>query len=197
MLVHFPSKVCFLGTPKTASQALAQVLRSESGFVTVSDHHSGWDDPNPSGRVANPEAARLWEWANPATFAYFFVIRNPFDVLASWFELSKAFISYPQIGPEWFEAWKAKERSFPREGLYRFLREKPPGPTAVVRYEDFPRDVRTLARLFGFNAPRSFPRVGETPGRKPWRSYYDDENRRWVEHAFALELEVGRWGFDK
>lgn len=201
MLVNFERKVCYLAHPKTASQTTAITLRKHSGFVPVTDHHHAWDVRYEIGKMEDMgldvDAALRWQMYDPHTFLYLFVIRNPWDTIASWWELSKAHIRYEKIGQEWFEAWKALNPGvFPLEDLWPFLHREPPGPTAVIKWERLEVELNLVAKLFRFPRPGCLPFVGPTPEKRPYRHYYDSESRKWVETTFPNAIEAGSYTFE-
>jgi hypothetical protein len=202
VLVNFERKVCYLAHPKTASQTTALTLREKSGFVPVTDHHHAWDATYPGRDLEemgiDVEAARRWWFSDHRSFVYLFVIRNPWDTIASWYELSKAHIRHDRIGPEWFEAWKALNPGvFPEKDLWPFLYREPPGPTAVIRYGELHTTFNRLAGMFRFPRPGVLPMIGMTKGRRTdYRSYYDSESRKWVERTFPNAIEAGSYTFE-
>lgn len=215
MLVNFDRKVCYLAHPKTASQTTALTLREKSGFVPVTDHHHAWDAFYPGRDLEemgiDVKAAEKWarlRWSGEsAAFVYLMVIRNPWDTIASWWELSKAHIRHEKIGPEWFEAWKALNPGvFPESDMWPFLEREPPGPTGVIKYEELQSAILGLARIFRFSSPGIFPWVGRTRGRikeddpcefqKNYRAYFDSESREWVERTFPNAIEAGSYTFE-
>lgn len=202
MLVNFERKVCYLAHPKTASQTTALTLRKKSGFVPVTDHHHAWDAAYELGKLEDMgldvEAATRWQMYDPYTFVYLMVIRNPWDTIASWWELSKAHIRHEKIGPEWFEAWKALNPGvFPEKDLWPFLEREPPGPTAVIRWEHLNIGLHFFAEMFRFPSPSNLPWVGITKDKKVnYRTYFDSESRKWVETTFPNAIEAGSYTFE-
>ena len=202
MLVNFERKVCYLAHPKTASQTTALTLREKSGFVPVTDHHHAWDMMYPGRDLEemglDPDATLRWRQHSGHAFVYLFVIRNPWDTLASWYELSKAHIRYEKIGPQWFEAWKKLNPGvFPPEDLWSYLEREPPGPVARLKYETLHLDLPAMAHLFRFPKPGELPWVGKTRNRNPdYRTYYDSESREWVEATFPKAIQAGSYTFE-
>ena len=201
MLVNFDCRVCYLANPKTASQTTAIALREHSGFLPVSDHHDGWDAGYGTRDVVemgmDAEARMVWLWGDPERFLYFHVIRNPFDTLASWFEISKSEIRFDSIGPEWWTAFKARKnkKHFPPTGLFPYVYRRPPGPFGTIRYEELNETLSNLAVTFGFPDPGELPIIGATKGKRPYREYFDAMARTWVEENFAADLQAGGYTF--
>ncbi len=201
MLVNFDRKVCYLAHPKTASQTTALTLRKHSGFVPVTDHHHAWDVTyegcNLEDMGLDPEAVGRWREEWPDEYLYIFVIRNPWDTIASWWELSKAHIRHDRIGQEWFEDWKRlNPQQFPETDLWPFLHREPPGPTGVIHYEALQCGFAWISELLRFPAPGHLPQVGATKGRKPYPTYFDSESRKWVETTFPIAIEAGSYTFE-
>ena len=201
MLVNFERKICYLAHPKTASQTTALTLREKSGFVPVTDHHHAWDVKYPGRDLEDMgidvKASQRWRWELSYRYVYLFVIRNPWDTIASWWELSKAHIRHEKIGPEWFEAWKKlNPQVFPPEDLWPFLYREPPGPTAVIQYEDIPVEFYIMARVFRFPKPSPLPQIGMTKGKRAYQTYYDSESREWVEATFPKAIQAGSYTFE-
>ncbi len=202
MLVNFERKVCFLLHPKTASRTTSKALQEESGFELVSDHHTCWR-PNlwPDRKLAergfDPEIVHKWGECYPPAFAYVYVIRNAFDTLASWYE-DMAHVRDQELGRKWYKKFiRHHPKLFPKQGLWPYLHDPPPGPTLVLRYETLDTELFHLARLFRFTDPGRLDVIGQTLTRaEDYRDYYTPESRAWVEDIFALDLEAGGYTFD-
>ena len=201
MLVNFKRKLCFLLHPKTASRAISQALKEHSGFVPVSDHHACWrpelwSDRKLKQRDLDPEMVHRWDEIRLEEFVYVFVIRNPFDTLASWYED----ITHGQhpIGPKWYKKFiRLHPKLFPKNGLWPYLVDHPPGPTVVLRYESLREELDTLSRWFRFPHPQTLEVIGQTLTRaKDYRDYYSPESRAWVEETFAVDIEAGGYSFE-
>ena len=147
----------------------------------------------------DPLARKEWWWRDRGEwteFVYFHVVRNPFDTLASWFELSRKEIRFDSIGPEWFKAFKARHpKHFPPTGLFPFVYRRPPGPFGTIRYEELEETLSRLAATFGFPNPGDLPLIGATRGKKDYREYFDAKTRSWVEENFSQDLKAGGYTF--
>lgn len=202
MLVNFERRICYLANPKTASQTTALALRKNSEFWAVTDHHDPWDadygDRDVVEMGMDKDAREDWLWRGHPTFTYFAVIRNPFDTLASWFELSKSSIRFDGIGPEWWDAFKVLHpKAFPAKGLFLYPRRRPPGRFIYLKYENLQTEIGWLAAQHRFPDPGTLPVIGATRNKRPdYRSYYDEAQREWVEEEFAFDLEAGGYSFE-
>lgn len=200
MLVNFDRRICFLLHPKTASRAIFKALTENSGFVPVSDHHACWREELWSKRKMiqrglDPEMVHRWDEVRLEEFVYAFVIRNPFDTLASWYED----ITHGQhpIGPKWYKKFiRLHPRLFPKNGLWPYLVDRPPGATVVLRYESIQRGLCMLSQFFRFPNPGTLEVIGKTLTRaKDYRDYYSPESRQWAEETFAADIEAGGYTF--
>lgn len=201
MLVNFQRRVAFLLHPKTASRATSKALTERSGFVAVSDHHACWrpelyPDRKLKDRDLEPENVHRFRESNPAEWAYVYVIRNPFDTLASWYE-DMAHGPHP-LGPKWYKKFiRHHPKIFPKRGLWPYLHDPPPGPTLVLRYERLEAELCDISWLFRFPVPATLETIGKTLTRaEDYREYYTPEGRAWVEENFAKDLEAGNYTFE-
>lgn len=202
MIVNFYRKVCFLLHPKTASRTTSKALQANSGFVQVTDHHSCWRDELYSDRRLeerglDPENVHRWRGEDLRHYAYVYVIRNPFDTLASWYE-DMAHVRGQELGRKWYKKFlRHHPKLFPPNGLWPYLHDTPPGPTLILRYENLETELECLAELFRFPKPGTLEVIGETLTRaEDYREYYTPEARAWVEHTFAKDLEAGGYTFE-
>lgn len=192
MLVNFERRVCYLAHARTASRATSQVLKERCGFVRVTDHHEGWEL---NGPLETSTESTWWEH-EPESFLYLMTIRNPWDVIASWWVDSKTHISHPRIGPEWFEAFrKLHPKLFPPTDLWPFLANEPPGPVAVMKYEILQAEILMVASVLRLPRPDILPWIGKTQRDPDYRTYYDDESRDWVAETFPRAVQAGRYEF--
>ena len=201
MLVNFDRRVAFLLHPKTASRAIAKALKEHSDFVPVSDHHACWRPEVYPERMLikrglDPKVVYRWDEIRLEEFVYVFVIRNPFDVLASWYED----ITHGQhpLGPKWYRKFlRLHPRLFPKNGLWPYLVDHPPGPTVVLRYESLGEDLDVLSRFFRFPHPGLLEVIGQTLTRAVnYRDYYTPESRAWVEETFTADIEAGGYSYE-
>lgn len=195
MLVNFEHRVCYLAHAKTASRATAQVLRQNSGFVPVTDHHDGVTGK--SDGLEKSDVDRWWQsdWRD---FVYLRVVRNPWDVIASWWLDSASHIRYPKICATWFEAFRVLHpRLFPPVDLWPFLDlPVPDSLSRILVYENVQHELFVVARFLGFPDPGELPVIGKTHGRDPdYRTYFDSESEQWVRDTFPRAIEVGGYEF--
>lgn len=200
MLVNFDRRVCFLLHPKTASRAISEALKERSGFVSVSDHHACWrpelySDRKMIQRGLDPKMVHRWDAVRLEEYVYVFVIRNPFDVLASWYEDIQH--GTRPLGPKWHRKFiRLHPKLFPKKGMWPYLADTPPGPIVVLRYENLEGDLRTLSRFLRFPDPGPLEVIGKTLTRaKDYRDYYSPESRAWVEETFAGDIAVGGYSY--
>lgn len=201
MLVNFERKVCFLLHPKTASRTTSKALIANSGFVQVTDHHACWREEMYSDRKLverglEPENVHRWANRSSTTFAYVYVIRNGFDTLASWYE-DMAHVRGQELGRKWYKKFiRHHPKLFPKNGLWPYLHDPPPGPTLTLGYENLAIELAILADFFRFPKPGPLEVIGQTLTRaEDYRDYYTPESRAWVEKTFALDLEAGEYTF--
>jgi hypothetical protein len=201
MLVNFERRVCFLLHPKTASRTTAKALQERSGFVSVSDHHACWrpelyPEKKLVQRGLDPENVRKWDWSDPPAFVYVYVIRNPFDTLASWYE-DMAHVRGQELGPKWYRKFiRHHPKLFPKKGLWPYVQDTPPGPSVVLKYESLAIDLVTLSRFLRFPDPTPLEVIGQTLTRAPnYQDYFTPESRAWVEETFPDAIQAGGYVF--
>lgn len=181
---------------------MSKALIANSGFVQVTDHHACWREELYSQRKLEERGLAWkdvyrWRELHPAAFVYVFVIRNPFDTLASWYE-DMAHVQGQELGPKWYKKFiRHHPKLFPKRGFWPYLHDEPPGPTAVIRYENLAVELDCVADLFRFPRTGLLEVIGQTLTRAAdYRDYYTPEARAWVEDNLPLDLAAGDYTFD-
>jgi len=157
MYVHHEKKIGFIAHPRTASSATAHTLM-KMGFEIVNSHHGMWD-------VLNDE----WK--------FFCTVRNPFDVLVSWF--------YSQRREKPFDLWLPEFLSGCQflQGPRMFFGR--PNCTHVLHFETLQDDFDGLCNDMGFQ-PTTIEHRNVSVNRKPqgFMTYYNFDRARQVIKRF-------------
>jgi hypothetical protein len=98
------------------------------------------------------------------------IVRNPFDVLASWF----------QLNPEWpnMKDWLLKygHDKMTEEGRLFYFADR---SDVLIPYPKLNERYYQLLESLRIKAPRLL-RINTTPDKKPFKDYFDDETRKIV-----------------
>jgi hypothetical protein len=161
MPVLIKRKILFLAHPRTASTATSSAL-CEVGGLRVGKHHHAFMYP-PSGEDI------------------VCTIRNPYDVLATWFHLS----GYKDVNDFLHEY----HHSYMKIGgrLFYFSERSDHFLLYDTLAEDFARLLQTY-RL----RPQRLYRINTTSKKKPFMSYFNDEAKEFIEKTYAKDLELYR-----
>jgi hypothetical protein len=109
-------------------------------------------------------------------------IRNPYDVLVSWFVLNK-----PGLFKNFDEFIKGYNHTFMLVGGKMFWLEAPGNDFQYIRYEYLQEDWDTFLKSAGME-PVALPHENRTPGKKPYREYYGPDTIKLVEEKFGEEI---------
>lgn len=165
MAVIFKGKAVFLEHPRTGSTAVREALKKIGG--------------QPVTRHSYVKAQR-----DELTVV---VIRNPFDVLVSWW-----LITGEREGYKTFADFlvRGKDRSLMTVGgkLFYYTQHA----NVILRYENLAFELGNLLRAL--KLPQVIlPQRNKTPRKMPYRSYYIPETISIVEDLYIGELE--RYGY--
>ena len=130
----------------------------------------------------------------------FCIIRNPFDLMFSWYYRTQNGPHAPGVLPftDWiaFALYGPEPRHF--EGPYDKLYYAFHLCDLVCKFENLQRDFDQVMRAAGLK-PIGLRQIGQT-ARKPvepfaYRAAYDKEARRIIETEYAEQLEMGNYEF--
>lgn len=166
---------CFILPPKTGTRSQAYCIRKLDAEVVRGRH--GIDE------------ARLGE----ADLIYA-AIRNPYDLLVSWFHYSREGQTKGRQFEEWFEHDVTnKHNSYLAKGTCLQFAEH---ADRYIRYEKgLQEQLREAVESLGFNPDQvNIPHLGQAKSRKPWEHYYPPHMRRKVRDIFHEDFK--RYGYD-
>lgn len=212
------NKFLFVMSPRTGCTSIAygvvvpylQACRvpwkdilDENGKMLVDSKHSTLSDLLRYGLITEEQAGRLFK---------FCAVRNPFDSLVSLYMKSKT--TYAELADDtdsflhrkpqaledvrratemsfadWVKGRFGRPRGRPQHMYGRYLL----GMDHVMRFERLREDLDEVLLKLGAPTGIELPNINPTPREQDYRSYYTDEARAIVEHAFAPDLE--RFGY--
>jgi len=150
MLIHNEAKAAFILHPRTASHAIAEVLQG-IGFTYSGTHHiidSGWV------KIAKSVAC---------------VVRNPFDVLVSWYYYQGNGKTFNEYLKDWPNQWALN-------GMFYGLKFC----DFVIHYENLDSELNEWLQMVGLR-PVTLPKVNITKSRQPWE-------RMFMDHEMSIKI---------
>lgn len=183
MAVLIPGKLLFLAQQHTGSMAVSAALRQRKGlFVTpghstlkqIEDGRSWIEYPGDPGRGPNPWSLMT---GSETTFT---IVRNPYDVITTWFVRSKydgTFETFVAgVGRHWASPYvKDYEIRWHADAQVR------------LRHETLDDDFAALLRSVRID-PVALLRENATPGKRPWPEYYSEQSLETVNDRFHVEI---------
>jgi len=175
MAVLLRGKFLYLATPRTGSSATAVALKKLGARSVHGGHHVGLEDVRPyKGELI------------------FTTIRNPYDVLVSWYVRIHRTNDFPISLAEFLRTYEHED----------FTRGDPPTlfyhcheGVEVLRWEDgLEASLNVLLKKLELEPATLLPE-NVTPKKKPWREYYDDETLQAVHERFGRDLDT--WGYER
>ncbi len=162
MYIHQEKKVAFIAHPRTASSATAHVLM-QMGFEIVKGHHAF--DPS----------SDLDDWS------VFCTIRNPFDVLVSWFYSQKREKPFTLWLPDFLDGCQFLQ------GERMFFGQ--PYATHVLHFETLQDDFDGLCNDVGFR-PRTIERRNVSVRRegRSFMGYYNFYTAKMISERFHQDF---------
>jgi len=168
-----PGRFLYLGTPRTASTAVGNALCRQLGAI-----------PQPQRATVS----EVRGWRNEPRFT---TVRNPYDVLVSWYVRMR----FDRSGTSLSEFLRTYEnRDFARDGdLFWQCGDG----VRVTHWEHLERDVNDVLYHLGMPGIRLSDRENLTPRKKPWRDYYEDDPEAVAAANARFGHEVERWGYER
>ena len=180
-------RLVFIAHPRTASRSIRDTLK-RIGAKEAAGHH--------------PIAPKILENEKALGASVGCVIRNPFDLLVSWYyqaEISRirgvrcASPKRPQdppspVVPRTFNSWlkDSLEKKVWKNGLFFGLEFC----DHVMRFENLQEDFNLWMKKCGMR-DRKLGHVGNSERSERYIRHYDEVSRLLVENHFSAELEVG------
>ncbi len=154
MYVHQEKKVAFIAHPRTASQATGSVLKIR-GFKLIGGHHQFPEEWKPEG------------WTTFAT------VRNPFDLMVSWY-YQEMYKSGREVEFDWWLRERLqKPNDYMRQGLFFGL----DFCTDILHFENLQEEFNQLMK-----------RVGLSPMKIPWKNVSDKRAGRHFIYYYTPNL---------
>ncbi len=154
----------YLAHPRMASVATKGVLVDKFGAQMVGDHHSG---------LAEPLQA---SWMAATT------VRNPWDLMVSWWKKRDRDISLYDFIKEWY----TNTHFCPDGKLFYHIREA----NFILRYEELQHQFDWLMTWVGLSPSKlDLRNVSPYRGDKLWQSFYDTRTYNLVRNLFGNEAE--------
>jgi len=174
MAVLLPGKFLYLATPRTASTATVLALHTLGARTVPGGHHVG-----------------LEAVADHGEETVFTAIRNPYDVLVSWYVRMDRTKDFPVSMAHFVRTYEHEDfaRGDPPSLFYHCAPE-----VEVLRWETLQDDLDALLTRLGLS-PVRLPRDNVTPKKRPWIDYYDAEAFRAVHERFGHDLDA--WGYER
>ena len=159
MPTRFKGKFVFLAHPRTGSTATTSALEEAGGRRVGAHHHA------------------FYECKEPCVST----IRNPYDVLATWFTLT------PYETMSEFLA-KYRHSYFTIDGRMFYFADS---CERFLLYDNLQQEFAQLLRDFNIK-PVKMKRLNRTPGKKPFPTLFTTETKDIIEERFAKDLELYR-----
>ena len=174
MAVLLPGKFLYLATPRTGSSATAEALKTIGGRSVYGRQHMGLAE------------VKAYEGEHVFT-----AIRNPYDVLASWYVRIHRTDGFRTSFVEFLRSHEHED----------FTQGDPPTlfyhcheGVEVLRWEALARGINDLLATLGLPSV-VLPRDNVTPKKRPWPEYYDEATIEAVHDRFGHDLDG--WGYPR
>ncbi len=183
MAVLIPGKLLFVAQQHTGSMAVSEALKQRGGLFIAPGHvtykgiehgHAWIEVPTAPNKGPNPWTLMDGHETTATT------IRNPYDVITTWYVRSKY--------PESFEKFVAGVGRHWRSPYVNDSEIKwHPDAQVRLRHETLEHDFDELLQS---RRIKSVPlmRKNETAGKRPWREYYPERSLETVNDRFYVEF---------
>jgi len=159
MSVRIPNKLLFLRHPRTGSTATVQAL------ITLGARKAGGlhDFTPAKGKEITVST-----------------IRNPFDLLASWFALNEGWTDFEKFLVDY------KHSAMLKDGRFHYFANV---SDELFLYDQLSEDLNTLLTRLKLPKVRIY-RLNTTSGKKPFEEYYTETAKQIVRDLYAWDLEL-------
>lgn len=183
MGVVFRSKFIFFQTPRTASNAIKNALRAINTVNRRPVHHDWFTFGQ---HMARPEFNRVFPgYRNLPGICG---IRNPFDILASWFVRLDKYKTIEEL------INKEDHENFTRNGLLFY---HVPHCQYIVRYEkNMIRRIDDILNHLKCRPIERLPKIAVTKNKKPYQRYYTKADVKAVWEMFGDEITDFNYDFE-
>lgn len=187
MAIVLPGKFIYLATMHTASMATAAALKGLPGAFQPKDplKHIGH-------HATLKEVRSLCGDQLTGSEVVFTCIRNPYDILVSWYLRNRTHFAVLSRHPDatfgdFLEVWIPKDdRPFMLERRMLYAAKD---AQVVLRYErGVEEEVNGALRKMAGLPPLRISRENVTPGKKNWSLYYDEDTYALVNEHFRDDI---------
>lgn len=165
MYIHEEKKLAYIAHPRTASQTTSKTLVDKLGFKLHASHHQYYDPLDPAWLI-------------------FATVRNPFDLLVSWWYLEVHKTKQEETFPHYIHRRVNDPNYYMRKGLFfgQYLCKE------ILHFENLQEEFNQLMLKVGL-PPTEIPRRNVSDARKgrDFASYYTPE---------LIDLVVEKFGDD-
>jgi len=192
MYVSDEYRLVYLAQPRTASRAVAHLLKTQFGAEEVSCQGSQFGAGHHSAGV---EYTVKYQRRG---YTVFTVVRNHWDAVVSWWYNNQGGVARgaPNAAAQkkswdnWLDYWCRDEQTNRWTGPGQLFGYLPPMADRVIRYENLEAE---LSKLIG--QPVEIPQMGRSP-RVHYSHYFSAEEREQVGDYYAAEIELYGYGFE-
>ena len=183
MAVVIPGKLIYLAQQNTGSMAVSAALKELGGLYVAPGHVTYEEIKSGQAWIESPGAAERGPspWLGmtgdelPVT-----TIRNPYDVITTWFVRSKYAGEFEEFVGGVGDRWKSAYVTGHEIAWH-------PAARVRMRYETLETDFATMLRGLDLR-PVELPRKNVTVGKRPWASYYNQAALDIVNDRFGVEF---------
>ena len=162
MYVNTEKKVAFIAHPRTASQATAKTLVDKLGFKLRMSHHVYGE--------------------SPSSWTVFATVRNPFDLLVSWYYLEISKTKHDELFETWLRKCVANPNEYIQRGLFFALYQC----TDVLHFENLQEEFDQLMEKLDLPPTKILLKnVSEKREGRDFNTYYNPELTKLVMDRFG------------
>lgn len=172
MAIFLPGRFLHVGTPRCASTATHEALKTIPGVKVFNQHMD----------IAEMRKYHHGPYRGEFAFA---TVRNPYDLAVTWYLRSKFKGTFVEFLRDY------KHRLMERDGRLFWATI---GCHEIMRYETLQEDFDAILEHLGISQ-RRLPTMNPTDGKESWRSYYDQEALDLANQRFGNEIE--QFGYER
>ena len=181
MYVCHNLRLVYLAVPRTASRSIAQYLTERHNAVPEGKNHM----PGGHHGINVP----VLEQCQADGYRVVSVVRNPWDYMVSWWHHGQHWLK-TNGWSEYLRVWPVSEKNRYHLNGRPFLRWTQVS-TDIIRYEEL---LPGLEEILGEVV--QLPRKGISDDRKPYHTYYNEEDRQFIADWYAPEIEEYGYRFE-
>lgn len=222
MIISHRLKYVFIHIPKTGGTSIKHILTTsekfkfdESGWSLGNEHNlKKYDnvcDLFCHASISETHKYLLSKHYNPKEYFTFAFIRNPWDMIVSYYEYYKQYMSQlkglkdtdknrvqasQKSFDDFFDILCIKQKATAKWINNRILINDYNALDFVGKFEIIQEDFNTIAqKILGKDYQTiEVPHENKTK-RKPYQQYYNETQKQWIEENFAKIIEMGKYKF--